>query len=183
MGSTGPGGLPHVIGALIDSVTGFEVTAVPFEGEGPGITALQGGHVDFMPAGLTAVQEQIKAGRVKPLVVVTTEPVDSLEGVPPITESYPEFAKYLPWGPFYGIFTRDDVPEEAKAELVDAFQQGVTDPKFQAFIKGFGAVPMNISGGEAREFLDRWQSVTAWLLQDTGQAKVSPEKLGIARIE
>jgi tripartite-type tricarboxylate transporter receptor subunit TctC len=183
MGSTGPGGLPHVIGALIDSVTGFEVTAVPFEGEGPGITALQGGHVDFMPAGLTAVQEQIKAGRVKPLVVVTTEPVDSLEGVPPITESYPEFAKYLPWGPFYGIFTRDDVPEEAKAELVDAFQQGVTDPKFQAFIKGFGAVPMNISGGEAREFLDRWQSVTAWLLQDTGEAKVSPEKLGIARIE
>jgi tripartite-type tricarboxylate transporter receptor subunit TctC len=75
------------------------------------------------------------------------------------------------------------VPEEAKAKLVDAFQQGVADPQFQEFIVGFGAVPMNISGDEAREFLDRWQSVTAWLLQDTGEAKVSPEELGIARIE
>jgi tripartite-type tricarboxylate transporter receptor subunit TctC len=136
-----------------------------------------------MPAGLTAVQEQIKAGRVKPLAVVTTEPVDALEGVPPITEDYPEFAKYLPWGPFYGVFVRDDVPEEAKAKLVDAFQQGVADPKFQKFITTFGAVPMNISGDEAREFLDRWQSVTVWLLQDTGEAKVSPEELGIPRIE
>ena len=42
---------------------------------------------------------------------------------------------------------------------------------------------MNISGDEAREFLDRWQSITAWLLQDTGAAKVSPEELGVPRPE
>ena len=61
--------------------------------------------------------------------------------------------------------------------------RSTADPKFQEFIVGFGAVPMNISGDEAHEFLRRWQSVTAWLLQDTGEAKVSPEELGIARIE
>jgi hypothetical protein len=30
---------------------------------------------------------------------------------------------------------------------------------------------------------DRWQSVTAWMLQDIGEAKVPPEDLGIAPIE
>jgi hypothetical protein len=42
---------------------------------------------------------------------------------------------------------------------------------------------MNISADEAKEFLNRWQSITTWLLQDTGEAKVSPEELGIPRPE
>ena len=44
-----------------------------------------------------------------------------------------------------------------------------------------GNVIMDISGEEAIAFLKKWQQVTAWVLQDTGAAKVSPEKLGIAR--
>ena len=61
MGGTGPGGLPHVVGALLQTVTDFEVTAVPFDGEGPGLTALLGGHVDFMPVGISAAAEHVKA--------------------------------------------------------------------------------------------------------------------------
>jgi tripartite-type tricarboxylate transporter receptor subunit TctC len=36
MGSTGPGGLPYTVGAMAKAVTEFNVTAVPFKGEGPG---------------------------------------------------------------------------------------------------------------------------------------------------
>lgn len=183
MGSTGPGGLPHVIGSLVATVTGFEVTAVPFDGEGPGITALQGGHVDFMPAGLTAVQEQIRAGRVRPLAVVTTEPVEALPDVPTITEAFPDFARYLPWGPFYGVWVHQDTPEDVREVLVDAFQGAVASDEFQKFITDFGAVPMNMSGAEADEFLRRWQQVTTWLLHDAGATEVSPEELGIPRID
>jgi tripartite-type tricarboxylate transporter receptor subunit TctC len=183
MGSTGPGGLPDVVSSLIGTLTDFEVTAVPFDGEGPGITALQGGHVDFMPSGLTAVQEQIRAGRVKPLAVVSAEPVPTLEGVPPITEALPDFTKYLPWGPFYGVFVKEGTPEEVTATLVEAFHAGVADGNFQEFIVDFGAIPMNVSGDEARDFLDRYQSVTAWALHEAGAAKVSPEEFGIPPVE
>ena len=51
MGSTGPGGLPHTVGSMLNSVTKFQVISVPFDGEGPGLTALLGGHVDMMPVG------------------------------------------------------------------------------------------------------------------------------------
>ena len=44
-----------------------------------------------------------------------------------------------------------------------------------------GNIVMNMSGQEAVDFLIKWQQVTAWALQDTGAAKVSPEDLGIAR--
>ncbi len=181
MGSTGPGGLPHVVGALLNSVAPFEVTAVPFDGEGPGLTALQGGHVDFMPSGVSAAAELIKGGKVKALAVINTDPIESLPDVPPITEEYPDMAKYLPWGPFYGVFVKADTPDDVKATLVDAFKVGAESEAFQTLMANRGNVMMNISGDEASDFLKKWQSVTTWVLQDSGATKRSPEELGIPR--
>lgn len=181
MGSTGPGGLPYTVGAMTKSITNLEVTYVPFQGEGPGVTALLGGHVDFIPAGITAVREHIRAGRVKALAMVSAEPVPGLEDIPLITADFPEFEKYLPWGPFYGVWVKKDVPDDAKQVLVNAFKQGAADPKFQEFLKDFGTVSMNISGDEADAFLKKWQSVTCWMYEYAGATKVSPEKLGIPK--
>ncbi|ANG61694.1 tricarboxylate transport protein TctC [Marinobacterium aestuarii] len=181
MGSTGPGGLPFVVGAMLKTATDFDVRAVPFDGEGPGITALQGGHVDFMPAGLTAVREHIRAGRVKALAVLSDTPVAGLEEIPLITADLPEFKKFLPWGPFYGVFAKRDIPEDAKAKLTDAFQQAAATEQFGKFMQDFGAVVTNISGDEADAFLKHWQSVTAWSLEAVGETKVSPAEFGIAK--
>jgi tripartite-type tricarboxylate transporter receptor subunit TctC len=181
MGSTGPGGLPYTVGSMIQAVTGFDVIRVPFDGEGPGVTALMGGHVDIMPAGLTAVREHIRAGRVRALAVVSNEPIPGLEDLPLITQDYPDFNRYLPWGPFYGIWCKRDVPEDARQKLVEAFHKGASEQKFQNFIADFGAVSMNISGDEADTFLKKWQSVSTWLLYDAGSTKVSPAELGIPK--
>ena len=181
MGSTGPGGLPFVVGAMMKAVHGITFNAIPFGGEGPGMTAMQGGHVQWMTVGLTAGREHVRAGRIRPLAMVADEPIPGLENIPLITNLYPEYKKYLPWGPFYGVWVKRDVPDPAKKKLVEAFQKGVNEAKFQAFIKDFGAVSMNLHGDEADKFLKHWQSVTCWLLQDSGDAKASPEKFGIPR--
>ncbi|MEM8686922.1 MAG: tripartite tricarboxylate transporter substrate binding protein [Pseudomonadota bacterium] len=181
MGSTGPGGLPSTIGALISNATDFKVTAIPFDGEGPGLTAMLGGEVDFMPSGISAAAEQIKAGKMRALAVVNPTPVDTLPDVPAITDTIPEMGRFLPWGPFYGVFVRKDVPEAVKAMLTKAFETAAKDKTFLELMANRGNVVMNMSGQEAVDFLAKWQQVTAWALQDTGAAKVSPEKLGIAR--
>lgn len=178
MGSTGPGGLPHSVGSMIGTVTKLPVTAVPFDGEGPGLTALQGGHVDFMPVGLGAASEHIKAGRVKALAVLSDQPY---ENIPPLTRDLPGIGKYLPWGPFYGVFVKRDVPDATKARLTAAFKSAAENPKFVELMTGRGNAMMNISGAEADAFLKKWQSVTAWTLQEAGVAKKSPADLGIAR--
>lgn len=183
MGSTGPGGLPHTVGSMLNSVTKFQVIAVPFDGEGPGMTALLGGHVDMMPVGVGAAAENIKAGRVKALAVIDAESM-SLAGqanIPSVTKDYPEFGKYLPWGPFYGVFVRRDTPADVTATLVKAFRTAAENPQFVQLMKDRGNVPMNMSGAEADAFLKKWQSVTTWVLQDVGAAKVSPEKFGIPK--
>lgn len=181
MGSTGPGGLPSTIGALIANATDFNVTAIPFDGEGPGLTAMLGGEVDFMPSGISAAAEQIKAGNMRALAVVNPEPVDTLPDVPAITETLPEMERFLPWGPFYGVFVRAEVPDDVKAKLTEVFTTAATDATFLELMANRGNVVMNMSGQEAIDFLAKWQQVTTWALQDTGAAKVSPEELGIPR--
>lgn len=181
MGSTGPGGLPSTIGALISNATDFDVIAIPFDGEGPGLTAMLGGEVDFMPSGISAAAEQIKAGNMRALAVVNPAPVDTLPDVPAITDTLPEMGRFLPWGPFYGVFVKADVPDDVKAKLTDAFSTAATNETFLELMANRGNVVMNMSGQEAVDFLSKWQQVTVWALQDTGAAKVSPEDLGISR--
>ncbi|SOE17196.1 tripartite-type tricarboxylate transporter receptor subunit TctC [Hoeflea halophila] len=181
MGSTGPGGLPSTIGALIKNSADFEVTAIPFDGEGPGLTAMLGNEVDFMPSGISAAAEQIKAGKMRALAVVNGTSVETLPDVPPITEALPSMEKFLPWGPFYGVFVKNDVPEDVKATLVSAFDTAARSEAFTTLMANKGNIIMNISGDEASDFVKKWQQVTAWVLHDTGAAKVNPEELGIPR--
>lgn len=181
MGSTGPGGVPYVVGKLMQTVTGFDVTSVPFKGDGPGLTALLGGHIDFMPSVISACSEHIRAGRVKILAVVDAEPLTGEIAAPPITQDFPAFEKYVPWGPFFGVWVKKNVSDDIKAKLVDAYHKGAGSDRFKEYVEAKEAVLMNISGDEAQEFLDRWQSVTAWLLFEANATKVSPEKLGIPK--
>lgn len=181
MGSTGPGGLPSTIGALIANATDFDVTAIPFDGEGPGITAMLGGEVDFMPTGISAAAEQIKAGKMRALAVVNNESVAILPGVPPITKTLAQMERFLPWGPFYGVFARRDIDKDVLAILTQAYATAAQDTGFIELMQARGNVMMNISGAQADDFLKKWQQVTVWVLQDTGAAKVSPEEFGIPR--
>lgn len=181
MGSTGPGGLPHVAASMFKATDGVTFNHIVFGGEGPSTTAMLGGHVQFSTIGVTACREHLRAGRIRALAVISEEPVPGLEQVPPITRSHSKYRKYLPWGPFYGVWVKRDVPAEAKRTLAAAFKKGAEDPKFQAFLKDFGTVYMGISGDEADKFLVHYQNVTTWLLHDAGATKVSPEKFGFPR--
>ena len=172
---------PSTISALIANAADFEVTAIPFGGEGPGLTAMLGGEVDFMPSGISAAAEQIKAGKMRALAVVNPSSVDTLPNVPPITDAIPGMDKFLPWGPFYGVFVRKDAPDDVKAVLESAFKKAAESEQFTTLMANRGNVMMNISGSEAEAFLKKWQQVTVWALQDTGAAKVDPASLGIKR--
>ncbi len=181
MGSTGASGLPSTIAAIISQATAFEVTPVNYEGEGPGLEAMLRGNVDFMPTAIASAADGVANGDLRALAVFDTQPNDVLPGVPAITDALPGLDRYLPWGNFYGVYVRQDVPQEAIEKLTAAYAVAAQKPEFIELMQDRGNVMMNITGEEAIEFLTRWQQVTAWVLQDTGAAKVSPEALSISR--
>lgn len=180
-GSTGPGGLPFVVGAMMTAVSGVRFNPIPFDGEGPGMTALLGGHVDFMAVGLAAAAEHIRAERLRVIAVVDLSPVDIVPAAPALGQMMPEYRPYLPWGPFYGVWVKKGTPAPAVRRLVDAFRLAVASEDTKEFLDLIGAVPLNLSGDEAVRWVKQWQSVTAWLLHDAKATQKSPELFGIPR--
>ncbi|WP_416138915.1 tripartite tricarboxylate transporter substrate binding protein [Halomonas sp. HK25] len=181
MGDAGAGGLPSTVLAMINAVDELDVRSVTFGGDGPAITAMLGNHLDFMPMALASAQEQIRAGNLKVLTVLSDESVEQLPDAPPITDFLPEMESFLPWGPFWGAYVRQDTPDTIKATLESAYAEAIAHEDFQAFLDRNGATSLNLQGEEAQDFLSRWQSVTSWAMEDAGSAKVSPETLGIPR--
>ncbi|NVO28188.1 tripartite tricarboxylate transporter substrate binding protein [Donghicola sp. C2-DW-16] len=181
-GATGPGGLPSVVTAMIETIEGdLDVISVPYDGDGPALTALQGGAIDVMPAVLGAAIEGIRAGNMKPLALFDVAKSDKLPEAPAVTDFNAAYNDYLPWGPFFGVFVAKDTPADVVEKLAGAYAEAATNPEFVELMNNRGFTMMNIAGAEAESFLSTWQQNTTWLLQDAGLTKTSPEEFGIAR--
>jgi tripartite-type tricarboxylate transporter receptor subunit TctC len=181
MGVTGTADIMSVVSAMFEAENKVTFNKIPFSGGGAVIPALLGGHAQVTILGIGAVSEHIRGGRVKALATVSNEYVPGMENIPLITSVYPQYKKYFPWGTFYGIWVKKDVPDDVKKKLVDAFQKGSKDPKFQTFLKDNGLIYLGSYGDEGNKFLKHWQSVTTWLLHNVGALKFSPDKFGIPK--
>lgn len=179
MGTSGTGGLPYVAGAMMKTIHGIEFNYIQFDGDGPGATAVMGGHAEVMPLALSTSVEYIRAGRLRGLAVLRTERVPQLPDVPAITEIYPEYKQFLPWGPFYGVFVKKGTPSDVVAKLTDAFVKASKEQRFKEFVKNSGGFELNLTGKAARQYLDRFESTASWLVYEAGGAKKSPAEFGI----
>ncbi|KZN15140.1 tripartite tricarboxylate transporter substrate binding protein [Marinomonas sp. TW1] len=181
IGSTGKGGLPSIIMAMIDSQVKLDYINIPYKGDGPALTALQGNAIDVMPAVLGATKEQIKAGRMKAIGLIDNQANPMLPNVAPITDTLPGLNSYLPWGPFFGVFVRKGTPDQVVNTLTRAFSSAGEREEFTSMMSNRGYSVMNIAGQEAVDFLDTYRSVSSWLVYKAGVGKFSPEKFGIQK--
>lgn len=183
VGSTGPGGLPSVLLAILKSAEKFDVTSVPYQGDGPALTALLGGAIDVMPAVYGAAQEYIRAGKIKVIGLMDTKPNAHIPDVKPITDFYPQLAPQLPYSPFFGIWVKKGTPEDVVQKLTEAFNTSAARDDFRALLDKRGYVFLGLEGDEANEYLEKFRSVSSWIAYDSGVAKFSPEKFGIKKID
>ncbi|MBM6552045.1 tripartite tricarboxylate transporter substrate binding protein [Marinomonas ostreistagni] len=181
VGSTGKGGLASIVMAMIQSEVDLDVTTVPYNGDGPALTALQGGAIDVMPAVLGAAVQHVKAGRMKAIALVDKESNPVVPDTAPIVDALPGLSTYLPYGPFFGVFVKQGTPDDVVAKLSEAFSVGAESEDFQNLMQSRGYGVMNLSGDAAVDFLENYRSVSSWLVHDAGFAKHSPEEFDIPR--
>jgi len=179
MATTGDGGSQWEAAAFIKAVTGAEFTQVPFDGDAACLTNVMGGIADFTTIKSTQAMEAHRAGTVKILSTLTDHPVEALEGTTPITDEYPGFQDYLPFGPFYGVFVKEGTPEDVVETLAEYFMQGYESPEYQALLESFNINPLGLQGEEANAYIATWQKAAATALYKAGVIDKSPEELGI----
>ncbi len=92
-GSGGVGAPHHLYMELFKSMTGTQMTHVPYKGSLPALTDVVGGHIQLMFCDIPPAAGMISAGKVRVLGVSTAERVPSYPDVPAVAEAgVPGFA-------------------------------------------------------------------------------------------
>ncbi len=86
-GSSGTGGLSHLSGALLCSMTGITMTHIPYKGGSPALTDLVGGQIQILFSTILQAQSQLKGGRVRALAVTTARRSAGAPDLPTMQEA------------------------------------------------------------------------------------------------
>jgi tripartite-type tricarboxylate transporter receptor subunit TctC len=86
-GSSGAGGVPHLLTELFMSMSGTKMTHVPYKGTAQALNDVVAGHVPMTFSGLVPVVGLLKQGKVRVLGVSSKKRVAVMPDVPPIAES------------------------------------------------------------------------------------------------
>lgn len=154
--SSGTGTLTQLAAVQLLNVAGAQnprtaAVHIPYQGEGPALAAVVGGHVDFFCGNLAPMLQQIQAGNVTAFFVTTEERIPAIENVPTVYElGYPKLGSIVGWSAIVGP---PDMDESAVELWLDVMQKVKDDEKWRSTVTDLGSVPAVRSPEETREFV------------------------------
>lgn len=86
VGNAGNGSIWHLAAASLEDKTGARFNHIPFQGAGPAVLALLGGHVDAVAVSPAEVSTHVAAGKLKMLAVMADQRAKGFENVPTLKE-------------------------------------------------------------------------------------------------
>lgn len=136
-GSGGKGSPTHLMFEQMDEKVpgGLKATHVPFRGAIDGVIAIVGGTIDFIFAPPGAVQEQLKAGKLRALATTGKVRMPQLPNVPTVTEGGVPNYQEEPWG---GFVVPVNTPDAQVARLTSVIQSASVDPEITDMILKVG---------------------------------------------
>ena len=160
-GSAGVGGSAHLAAAMLSTVTGTQMTHVPYRGNAPALNEVMAGRLTFMFYPVIGVAEYVAAGRLKILAVGTPERSPDFPDVPTLAESgLKGFEKTAPW---VGMLAPAGTPPSVIKKLSDAVRASLAKPETIARVRKLGGIPVGDTSEEFTRYLEgdmaRWSEV------------------------
>ena len=151
VGNSGTGGNGWYNGLMIQKLSGTTWNNIPFEGDGPVITAAAGGHVEGATTNTGQSIAMVKGGKVRALAVYTDKRLDSLPDVPTLKEMGVDFTA----ASYRGYLAPKDTPKEVVAILADALEQVSKDPAFIKLCADSNLSVVFMKGDAYKTYLDK----------------------------
>lgn len=124
-GSPGSGASPHVSGALFQSMTGAELTHVPYKGSAPAISDLLGNQIAVMFDNMPSAIQHVRSGKLRPIAVTTAKRSPELPDVPTIAEAGVPGYEATSW---FGLWAVAGTPAPILTKLQTALTKVLKDP-------------------------------------------------------
>jgi tripartite-type tricarboxylate transporter receptor subunit TctC len=148
----GVGMMPHIVLEQFTKKEGIKWTGVPFKGGPEGVNAAIGGHVDAVVMGSKDLIPQIKAGKLKLILIISDSRWPEEPNVPTILEKGHDFYMLS----YMGIYGPKDLPEGIRGKLESVFKNAMKDPSFQETLKKFHIEEAYLSG---KEYSKKWKAM------------------------
>lgn len=149
--SAGNGAANHLAMELFKSLSGANLTHIPYKGAPQAVTDLIGGSgVSLMFNSIPPVSQHIKAGRLKLLGVSTAKRSPQLPDVPTVAESGVPGYESITW---FGLLAPAKTPAPIVKRLNELLVKVVRAPELKAQFESQGYDPVGSSAAEFTTFI------------------------------
>jgi len=137
-GSGGPGSPHHLYAEMLKSMSGIEMTHVPYKGSAPALIDVAAGHITVLFSDTVPALPLIREGKVRALGVSSTKRLPSAPEIPPVSENGLPGFDAAGWGLIVApAGTPDDVVKKLSGEIAVV----LTLPEVRQSIVRLGMVP------------------------------------------
>lgn len=166
---------------LIAKNTGVKYRHVTYDGGNPAVVATVAGETEVTTQLAVEQADMIRGKRIRPLATVSDKALE-LEGfgvIEPLSKTLPGFKAAAN---YFGIFIPQGVPDDVVKTVEKIWVDNISKSEaIKKYATSRGALFAPFHGQEAVQSVMPAVQANAWLLFDSGKAKVSPDTLGIAR--
>ena len=134
-GTTGAGGVGHVIGIFFQKETGTQFQFVPYRGVGPAMQDLVAGQIDLMFDTSANSLPQVRAGSIKAYAVTSKTRLAAAPEIPTVDEAGLPGFHISNWR---GLWAPRGTTKEVIAKLNDAVVQALADPTVRQRLADLG---------------------------------------------
>ncbi len=162
-GSTGTGGLSHLVGELFNGGAGIRMTHIPYKGTGPALTDLLGGQIQVM-FNDTALPH-IQSGKLRAVAVTGAKRWPQLPDVPTLAElGMPGYETYN----WFGILAPAKTPAAMVTRLNRELVAVMQDPAMKAWMEARGAEAVTSTPEEFAAYIKKDLAKWARVVKEAG---------------
>lgn len=166
-GGSVPGGMDHLVAAMVMKAAGEDPTAVkyiPYDAGGKAMAALLSGEIAALSTGFSEAVDLANAGEVKIIGVTADDRVAAYGDAPTMQEQGID-ATFVNWRGFFGA---PGLPAEKVAAYQDALTKMYETPEWEAVRAQNGWVNIHNSGADFEAFLEKQEQVIGDLMKELG---------------
>ena len=159
-GSTGNGSSMHLAGELYKSMTGTQMTHVPYVSPGVATQDLLAGRTQVMFQLMTGIAQFVKTDKVRAIAVLSPKRSSTLPDVPTTAEAGIPGLESSAW---FGILTPKGAPKPVILKLNKEINKLLNEPAFRKRIVDIGVEPLGGTPEQFAKYLDaeirKWAKV------------------------
>lgn len=159
-GTSGAGGINHLAGELLQSMTGIQWLHIPFKGAGPAVIAAIGGETEFAIASTIGLVAHVKSGKLRGVAVTGTQRFAELPHVMTVAEAGVPGYSVTGW---YGLYAPAGTPQDIVRRLHEESRRALASPDIRDKLVKAGNEPVGTPPAEFAAFVrtefDKWAKV------------------------